>query len=49
VLYLARSEFVTGQTLVVDGGITTQFSLSDFAKPPAPARAASSRRSQARE
>jgi NAD(P)-dependent dehydrogenase (short-subunit alcohol dehydrogenase family) len=49
VLYLARSEFVTGQTLVVDGGITTQFALSDFAKPPAAARAASSRRPQARE
>jgi NAD(P)-dependent dehydrogenase (short-subunit alcohol dehydrogenase family) len=49
VLYLARSEFVTGQTLVVDGGITTQFALSDFAKPPAASRAASSRRPLARE
>lgn len=34
VLYLARSEFVTGQTLVVDGGITTQFALSDFVDRP---------------
>jgi NAD(P)-dependent dehydrogenase (short-subunit alcohol dehydrogenase family) len=32
VLYLARSEFVTGQTLIVDGGLTTQFALADFAK-----------------
>lgn len=38
VLYLARSEFVTGQTLIVDGGLTTQFALSDFAKSPATPR-----------
>lgn len=33
VLYLAsdRARFVTGQTLIVDGGLTTQFGLSDFA------------------
>jgi NAD(P)-dependent dehydrogenase (short-subunit alcohol dehydrogenase family) len=43
VLYLARAEFVTGQTLIVDGGLTTQFALSDFAKPASP------RRSHARE
>jgi NAD(P)-dependent dehydrogenase (short-subunit alcohol dehydrogenase family) len=48
VLYLARSEFVTGQTLVVDGGITAQFALSDFARPPVAVRAASSRRHSAR-
>jgi NAD(P)-dependent dehydrogenase (short-subunit alcohol dehydrogenase family) len=47
VLYLARSEFVTGQTLVVDGGLTTQFVLSDFAKPSA-AGAVSRQRKQAR-
>jgi NAD(P)-dependent dehydrogenase (short-subunit alcohol dehydrogenase family) len=45
VLYLARSEFVTGQTLIVDGGLTTQFALSDFAKPIVPP----TRRSHARK
>jgi NAD(P)-dependent dehydrogenase (short-subunit alcohol dehydrogenase family) len=33
VLYLARSEFVTGQTLIVDGGLTTQFAFPDFSRP----------------
>jgi len=45
VLYLARSEFVTGQTLIVDGGLTTQMALTDFAK----AAPVTSRRLQARE
>ena len=45
VLYLARSDFVTGQTLIVDGGLTTRMALGDFAKAAAPA----SRRSNARD
>jgi len=43
VLYLARSEFVTGQTLIVDGGLTTQFALSDFSRPLASPRRLSAR------
>jgi NAD(P)-dependent dehydrogenase (short-subunit alcohol dehydrogenase family) len=43
VLYLARADFVTGQTLVVDGGLTTSFPLSDFAKAPAARNASQGR------
>jgi NAD(P)-dependent dehydrogenase (short-subunit alcohol dehydrogenase family) len=43
VLYLARSEFVTGQTLIVDGGLTTQFALADFSRPLASPRRATAR------
>lgn len=40
VLYLAsdRARMVTGQTLIVDGGLTSQFILSDFATRPRPSK-----------
>jgi len=40
VLYLAsdRARMITGQTLIVDAGLTTQFIFSDFASQPLPSK-----------
>lgn len=40
VCYLAsdRARMITGQTLIVDAGLTTQFILSDFASQPTPSK-----------